>query len=141
MNDLMKSDLTIAQIIHEARIFAELESLHNEPSLFGVNDGKTVGTYLELKFKNHLLEKYEVKLGNAASGIDLPELEVDIKVTSITQPQSSCPFKSARQKFSVWVTRFWFSFIVKRTTRKTERRILTFFTRFSLKKKERRIIK
>jgi hypothetical protein len=28
----------------------------------------------------------------------LPTLEVDIKVTSITQPQSSCPFKSARQK-------------------------------------------
>lgn len=30
--------------------------------------------------------------------IDFPELEVDIKVTSIRQPQSSCPFKSARQK-------------------------------------------
>ena len=31
-------------------------------------------------------------------GIDLPGLNVDIKVTSIRQPQSSCPFKSARQK-------------------------------------------
>ncbi len=28
----------------------------------------------------------------------MPELEVDIKVTSVNQPQSSCPFKSARQK-------------------------------------------
>lgn len=37
-------------------------------------------------------------MGNSASGIDLPELNVDIKVTSIVQPQSSCPFKSARQK-------------------------------------------
>ncbi len=27
-----------------------------------------------------------------------PELDVDIKFTSIRQPQSSCPFKSARQK-------------------------------------------
>lgn len=85
-------------MIDEARIFAEFESLHNESSLFGVNDGKTVGTYLELKFKNHLLEKYEVKFSSAASGIDLPELAVDIKVTSITQPQSSCPFRSAQQK-------------------------------------------
>lgn len=30
--------------------------------------------------------------------IDFPGLSVDIKVTSIDQPQSSCPFKSARQK-------------------------------------------
>ena len=31
-------------------------------------------------------------------GIDFPELEVDLKTTSVRQPQSSCPFKSARQK-------------------------------------------
>lgn len=85
-------------MIDEARIFAEFESLHNEPSLFGVNDGKTVGTYLEHKFKLHLDVKHEVKFSSSASGIDLPELGVDIKVTSITQPQSSCPFRSARQK-------------------------------------------
>jgi hypothetical protein len=36
--------------------------------------------------------------GTPAIGIDFPELLVDIKVTSIRQPQSSCPFKSARQK-------------------------------------------
>jgi mannitol/fructose-specific phosphotransferase system IIA component (Ntr-type) len=28
----------------------------------------------------------------------LPIIDVDLKVTSIKQPQSSCPFKSARQK-------------------------------------------
>lgn len=85
-------------MIDEARIFAEKESLHSDPFLFGKDNGKDVGTYVELKFKNQLLEKYDFKLGNAASGIDLPELNVDIKVTSITQPQSSCPFRSARQK-------------------------------------------
>jgi len=94
----MKTDLTIAQMIDEARIFAESESLHNEPSLFGVNDGKTVGTYLEHKFKLHLAAKYEVEFSSSAAGIDLPELGVDIKITSITQPQSSCPFRSAGQK-------------------------------------------
>jgi hypothetical protein len=36
--------------------------------------------------------------GNSASGIDFPGLLVDVKVTSIKQPQSPCPFKSARQK-------------------------------------------
>jgi hypothetical protein len=45
-----------------------------------------------------LLNSYSYQAGNSASGIDFPGLEVDIKVTSIRQPQSSCPFKSARQK-------------------------------------------
>jgi hypothetical protein len=36
--------------------------------------------------------------GSSAKGIDFPELGVDMKVTSIRQPQSSCPFKSAKQK-------------------------------------------
>ncbi|MBQ9873664.1 MAG: hypothetical protein IJM30_04285 [Thermoguttaceae bacterium] len=33
-------------------------------------------------------------------GIDLPDpdIQTDIKVTSIVQPQSSCPFKDSRQK-------------------------------------------
>ena len=67
-------------------------------SLFGVTDGKAVGTYIEHKFKAYLAQNYEVGFSSSASGIDLPELNVDIKVTSINQPQSSCPFKSARQK-------------------------------------------
>ena len=44
------------------------------------------------------MDKYSFAGGNSASGIDIPSLSVDIKVTSIEQPQSSCPFKSARQK-------------------------------------------
>jgi hypothetical protein len=94
----MKSLLTVSQMLDEARAFAEIESTYAEPSLFGVTDGKAVGTYVEHKFKAHLAGNYEVAFSSSASGIDLPQLEVDIKVTSITQPQSSCPFKSARQK-------------------------------------------
>ncbi len=36
--------------------------------------------------------------GDSAAGIDFPDLLVDLKVTSIKQPQSSCPFRSAWQK-------------------------------------------
>ncbi len=79
-------------------MFAEVESIYPEPTLYGVTDGKAVGTYVEHKFKAYLANKYTFMAGNSASGIDLPELNVDIKVTSIVQPQSSCPFKSARQK-------------------------------------------
>jgi len=90
--------LTIEALCAEARTFAEIESAHGEPSLYGVTDGKAVGTYLEHKFRAFLTAKYDFTAGNSASGIDFPELGVDMKVTSIKQPQSSCPFKSARQK-------------------------------------------
>lgn len=93
-----KKNLDIQKLQKEAKIFSEIESEHDEPSIFGSTDGKAVGTYLEHKFKNFLAEKYAFENGNSASVIDLPSLEVDIKTTSIIQPQSSCPFKSARQK-------------------------------------------
>jgi len=88
----MKPLLTIVQLQTVAAKFAEIETTYNEPSLYGVTDGKAVGTYLEHKFKVYLAEKYDYQHGNSASGIDLPSLDVDIKVTSIKQPQSSCPF-------------------------------------------------
>jgi len=78
--------------------FALVESKYDEPDLHGVTDGKAVGTYLEHKFRSCLVEKYDFETGNSASGIDFPSLGVDMKVTSIKQPQSSCPFKSACQK-------------------------------------------
>ena len=93
----MMPTLTVELLQSEAASFAVTESAHAEPLLFGVTDGKAVGTYLEHKFRAHLQTKYDFILGSSASGIDFPELDVDMKVTSIKQPQSSCPFKSARQ--------------------------------------------
>jgi hypothetical protein len=92
--------LTINTLKMEAKNFAETESKHYESSIFGSTDGKAVGTYLEHKFQSYLEKKYTFIKGNSASGIDFPDeiLNTDIKVTSINQPQSSCPFKSARQK-------------------------------------------
>lgn len=94
----MQPKLTVEILKTEARRFAEIESAHREPSLYGVTDGKAVGTYFEHKFRSYLRGRYDFEEGSSASGIDFPELEVDMKVTSVRQPQSSCPFKSARQK-------------------------------------------
>ncbi len=93
-----KSQLTVDLLTREAAKFAAKESIHEEPNLYGVTDGKAVGTYLEHKFMEHLKRLHTFTVGNSASGIDFPGLDVDMKVTSIRQPQSSCPFKSARQK-------------------------------------------
>jgi hypothetical protein len=41
---------------------------------------------------------YSFEVGSSARGIDFPDLNVDTKITSIKQPQSSCPYRSARQK-------------------------------------------
>jgi len=95
---LSKRELTIDLLCRAARAFAETESEHREPSLFGVTDGKAVGTYLEHKFQEDLHRRYVYQEGSSAKGIDLPGLGVDLKVTSHKQPQSSCPYKSARQK-------------------------------------------
>lgn len=94
----MKPELTIELLCLAAHQFAQLESAHFEPSLFGITDGKAIGTYLEHKFQTYLRNQFATNSGSSARGIDLPDLNVDIKVTSIKQPQSSCPFKSARQK-------------------------------------------
>jgi hypothetical protein len=93
-----KIPLTTAFLIQEARTFAIAESQHAEPLLYGITDGKAVGTYLEHKFRQQLQAVYIFIAGSSAEGIDLPELLVDLKTTSIRQPQSSCPFRSARQK-------------------------------------------
>lgn len=92
----MKKNLTIPTLLAMAREFCLRK--HVYPKLFGVTDGKAVGTFIEIEFQSFLDSRYELEIGNAALGLDLPSLETDIKVTSIRQPQSSCPFRSARQK-------------------------------------------
>ena len=97
---MAKQLLTIKHLIICAKQFCEQESKTPNKELFGVTDGKAVGTHIEHKFKDFLLSKYDLQVGSSASGIDLPssEINTDIKVTSIKQPQSSCPFKNAQQK-------------------------------------------
>lgn len=95
----MKKDLTIKNMKLEASKFASyIASLDNQ-DIRGITDGKAVGTYLEKHFKEWLQEHYNSdNWGNAAKGIDLPSVNTDIKFTSIKQPQSSLPYKSASQK-------------------------------------------
>ena len=95
-----KKKLTIEKLIEEAQLFCLEQSKFQHKELYGVTDGKAVGTLIEHKFQSHLNDKYEVLVGSSAKGMDLPsdDIQTDIKVTSIKQPQSSCPFKDAKQK-------------------------------------------
>lgn len=91
-------ELTLPFLKNEAAIFVKDLSITHISDLYGITDGKAVGTYVEQTFNKYLQTKYLYTPGSAASGIDFPELEVDLKVTSIRQPQSSCPFRDASQK-------------------------------------------
>ena len=90
--------LIVVSLREEAARFAEMESGRPDPELFGVTDGKAIGTYNERRFRNYLNERYTYTPGNPARDIDFPDIQVDMKTTSIAQPQSSCPFRVARQK-------------------------------------------
>lgn len=91
-------ELTISHLIEEAQKFSQILSAENHIKLIGITDGKKIGTYVEHLFQKYLEERYTMTIGNSAAGIDLPSVNTDIKTTSIIKPQSSCPFKSARQK-------------------------------------------
>lgn len=86
------------ELIKSAEAFCKQESGKYRKELFGVTDGKAVGTIVEHLFQDYLSKKYDMEVGSSANGLDLPSVNTDIKVTSIKQPQSSCPFKDSKQK-------------------------------------------
>jgi len=94
----MAKKLTREALALVAKTFCLDQSKASHSELFGVTDGKAVGTHVEHLFQALLLEQFDIAGGSSAKGIDLPAINTDIKVTSIKQPQSSCPFKSAREK-------------------------------------------
>jgi hypothetical protein len=67
-----KVKITIEKLVEAAKQFCHEESSFQNAALFGVTDGKAVGTFIEQKFKDYLSARYIIQIGNAASGIDLP---------------------------------------------------------------------
>lgn len=94
----MKDVLTIKSLIADAKQFCAINSGIYRMELFGVTDGKAIGTFVEHLFQEYLKSRYDLTVGNSANGLDLPTINTDIKVTSIKQPQSSCPYKDSKQK-------------------------------------------
>ena len=116
----MNPKLTLEKLQEAAQKFCETESVFPNQDLFGVTDGKAVGTIIEHKFQKFLEKNYSYNKGSSAKGIDLPDphINTDIKVTSIKQPQSSCPFKMRNKRYSDWDTTYLFLFTTKQMTAK-----------------------
>jgi hypothetical protein len=67
-----KPRLTLEILKKGVQDFAEIETRHREPSLFGITDGKAIGTYFEHKFRTYPRERYDFEESSSASGIDFP---------------------------------------------------------------------
>lgn len=93
----MNQKLNTKHLIKSAKEFCATQSKVYRTELYGITDGKAVGTFVEHLFKDFLAQRYDLTIGNSASGLDLPSINTDIKVTSIKQPQSSCPYKDSKQ--------------------------------------------
>ena len=97
-NLFYEQKLNTKHLIKSAKEFCATQSKVYRTELYGITDGKAVGTFVEHLFKDFLAQRYDLTIGNSASGLDLPSINTDIKVTSIKQPQSSCPYKDSKQK-------------------------------------------
>lgn len=97
---IIKPTLTINSLKKAAKEFCKQTSPHISKELFGTDNGKTIGTYIEQAFQHYLEQYFTYQKGSSAEGLDLPEKHIytDIKTTSSTKPQSSSPFKNAQQK-------------------------------------------
>ncbi len=71
----MPKTLTIHALKMEVRNFVIQESAHPEPSMYGVTDGKAVGTYLEHKFQAYIRLKYRYTLGSSDKGMDVDSID------------------------------------------------------------------
>ena len=64
--------LTRELLLQEAKSFAAAESCHKEESLYGVTDGKAVGTYCEHKFISQLKKQYQLTGGTLRKVLIFP---------------------------------------------------------------------
>ena len=52
-------------------------------------DGKTIGTVIENSLRGDLANQFDFKWGSSSKGLDLKELEIDIKATRASSRQNS----------------------------------------------------
>ena len=137
----MATPLTIEIVQQEAVSFARAESRWPEPSLFGVTDGKAVGTYLEHKFQ----ASYKAVM-NMRAAIRPRELTFQrwiwiSKSRAFGSLSLHARLKALAKESTVLAIRFSFLFTTRRMIRRRERVCLKSNTLSSFGKSRRRIIR
>ena len=98
----MKPELSRVDLIAMAKEFATQQHIY--PKLYGATDCKAVGTFIESAFQEVLDARYQIDLGNAALGLDLPSLETAKldAFSAIFQRWVSSPLTTSRMTSSDW---------------------------------------
>lgn len=65
--------LTVPDLQSAAGAFARQIHLSPIPDLFGVTDGKALGTFVESALHDYLESRFEYTRGSAVRGIDFPD--------------------------------------------------------------------
>jgi hypothetical protein len=65
-----REPLTLAILKTTVKDFVAGLSATAIPELYGVDNGKTIGTYVEHAFNRYLTEQYDYAPGSSAKGID-----------------------------------------------------------------------
>jgi len=92
-------ELSLLDYVDVVRKFCRWLEDTPHPELRGVTDGKAIGTYVEHRCKEFIEREAGLPPGgSSALGQDLPQFNVDIKATFLSQPQSSSPFRSIEEK-------------------------------------------
>ena len=114
--EYLVSDLTIELLRQEATAFSRIESSYPEPSLYGVSDGKAIGTYLEHKFRAYLTAKgYAYVMDSIFLGWTLTS-----KSPASGNRSPRAHFGRSSKRSMVWATRCSSSFTTKLTILKRE---------------------
>lgn len=94
----MEQTLTIGRMAASAKAFCAQYGGVPQETLYGVTDGKAVGTFVEHLFEDYLSQRYDMVSGNSARGLGLPSASTGIKAASPVRPQSGCPCRDGKQK-------------------------------------------
>lgn len=62
------------------------------------SDSSRLGSELERLLKEHLIGRFRFNPGSRGQGVDFPDLNIDLKVTSIVKPQCSAPLAGTHEK-------------------------------------------
>ena len=92
------SDLTLETLKTVVGDFVKEIGTAPISELYGITDDEAVSGYVEQSFHHWLRSRFTYAQGGSASGMNFPQLGVELKVTSIRRPQSICPFRDASQK-------------------------------------------
>lgn len=75
---MLRKTLDIAELQIAAEKFCKRENGLYRSELFGITDGKAVGTFVEHLFQEYLEERYDMAVGSSAIGLDLPSVNTGI---------------------------------------------------------------